>query len=111
MFIAPSLVVVTPPRRKYHVFCFILPATTVTTKVYGIVAGVPIPYVTPPDACTGCNLNCPLAAGGNFTYINTFPVLKEYPPVCVNLFQALLVFVDLNSCRVVSNKCLYLHPI
>ena len=81
-----------------------------TTKVYGIVAGVPIPYVTPPDACTGCNLNCPLAAGGNFTYINTFPVLKEYPPVCVNLFQALLVFVDLNICRVVSNKCLYLHP-
>ncbi|XP_053399321.1 NPC intracellular cholesterol transporter 2-like [Mercenaria mercenaria] len=53
----------------------------ITTKVYGIVAGIPIPYQLPKsNGCKGCNLNCPLITGSH-RYINVFPVLQSYPEI------------------------------
>jgi len=53
----------------------------ITTKVFGIVAGIPIPYQLPKaDGCDGCNLQCPLQPGTH-KYVNVFPVLKEYPDI------------------------------
>ncbi|XP_060557672.1 NPC intracellular cholesterol transporter 2-like [Ruditapes philippinarum] len=53
----------------------------ITTKVYGIVAGVPIPYSLPKsNGCQGCNLICPLTPGTH-RYVNVFPVLKTYPEI------------------------------
>lgn len=64
-----------------------LPLSTVSavkTHVYGIVAGVPVPYSLPNEnGCLNCNLNCPLAADTSNSYINIFPVLKSYPVVSV----------------------------
>ena len=57
-------------------------ASALTNLVYGIVAGVPVPYPLPnPDACNGCNLNCPVKKDQEYTYINTLPVKQDYPDV------------------------------
>lgn len=56
--------------------------TGVKAKVYGIVAGIPVPFSLPnEDACNNCNLECPLVANKPYTYISAFPVLQAYPVV------------------------------
>ncbi|KAK6183647.1 hypothetical protein SNE40_011082 [Patella caerulea] len=55
-------------------------STTLKTQVFGIVAGVPIAFPLPnPDACTGCDVTCPIKPGTVYDYINVLPVRKEYP--------------------------------
>ena len=57
-----------------------------TVKVYGIIAGVKVPFPFPyEDACAGglSGLNCPLVAGGEYTYTATLHVSKLYPSVKV----------------------------
>lgn len=52
-----------------------------TALVYGIVAGVPIPFALPkPDACHECNLTCPIIPGEH-VYRNNFNVLPSYPEI------------------------------
>jgi hypothetical protein len=49
--------------------------------MYGVISGVPVPYVLPqPDGCK-LGLTCPLQAGLTYTEDAVFPVLKEYPTV------------------------------
>ncbi|KAL4238466.1 Phosphatidylglycerol/phosphatidylinositol transfer protein [Mactra antiquata] len=56
-------------------------ADAITAKVYGIVAGIPIPYPLPKsNGCEDCNLTCPLQ-GGQYKYVNQFPVLQDYPDI------------------------------
>ena len=58
----------------------------VTAKVYGIVAGIPVPYSLPKaNGCKDCNLSCPLSSGDH-KYVNIFPVLKTYPDVSLILY-------------------------
>ncbi|XP_050405672.1 NPC intracellular cholesterol transporter 2 [Patella vulgata] len=55
-------------------------STSLKTQVYGIVAGVPIAFPLPnPDACTGCDVTCPIKPGTVYDYANILAVRKEYP--------------------------------
>lgn len=57
--------------------------------MYGIISGVPVPYVLPqPDGCK-LGLTCPLQAGLTYTEDAVFPVLKEYPTVCIFIIHLL----------------------
>ena len=49
--------------------------------MYGVIAGVPVPYALPES--DGCKLgaSCPITAGSTYTETEVFPVLKEYPLV------------------------------
>ncbi|XP_072030269.1 NPC intracellular cholesterol transporter 2-like [Amphiura filiformis] len=57
-------------------------ATTTSTVIHGIIAGIPAPFPAPCKPCS-CGITCPLAAGGNYTYKAALPVQKEYPTVDV----------------------------
>ena len=60
--------------------------SSLTAKVYGILGGVKVPFPIPhKDACAGglSGLNCPLKAGGEYTYTATLYVSKLYPLVKV----------------------------
>lgn len=62
-------------------FMAAMDASALQAKVYGEV-GPEIPFPLPnPDACKGCNLNCPISKGGNYTYKNIFPVKSSYPDI------------------------------
>ncbi|KAL3872611.1 hypothetical protein ACJMK2_035826 [Sinanodonta woodiana] len=51
-----------------------------TSVVHGIIGGISVPFhLSNPDACTGCNLDCPLVNGKNYQFITSLTVLKEYP--------------------------------
>jgi hypothetical protein len=56
--------------------------------MYGIIAGVQVPYALPEaDGCK-VGLSCPITAGTTYTETEIFPVLKEYPLVNnYNLFE------------------------
>ena len=85
-------------------------ASALTNLVYGIVAGVPVPYPLPnPDACNGCNLNCPVKKDQEYTYINTLPVKQDYPDVSAVLkFQPCLKsYADLQYIITLSIECPY----
>ncbi|GAB1601458.1 NPC intracellular cholesterol transporter 2 homolog a-like [Argonauta hians] len=48
--------------------------------VYGIIAGVKVPFPTSqPDACNGKNLECPLKKGQKYTYKSLIPISTSYP--------------------------------
>ncbi|GFG32564.1 hypothetical protein Cfor_12345 [Coptotermes formosanus] len=54
----------------------------VTAEVHGIIQGLPIPWPLPdPNACHSSGLTCPLQPGNNYHYTATFPVLKSYPRI------------------------------
>ncbi|KAK3605508.1 hypothetical protein CHS0354_004060 [Potamilus streckersoni] len=53
-----------------------------TSVVHGIIGGIPVPFpLGNPDACTGCNLDCPLVNGKNYQFMTTLAVLKSYPQI------------------------------
>merc|ERR1712150_213501 len=56
-------------------------SNAVTTKVYGIIAGVPVPFPVPSDACNNHNLKCPVVAGSTFTYTNSIYCSPDYPKI------------------------------
>lgn len=49
--------------------------------MYGIIAGVQVPYALPEKDGCKVGLTCPIVAGATYTENETFPVLKEYPLV------------------------------
>lgn len=69
-----------------------------TTKVSGIILGVPFPFIGV-DGTSACNnvfetdgttkASCPLKAGTEYIYKNSFPVLELYPNVDVIVHWAL----------------------
>lgn len=62
----------------------IISVTSLKANVYGIVAGIPLPFPLPnANACKNCNLQCPLPANSSETYISAFPVLDTYPEVSI----------------------------
>lgn len=51
-----------------------------------IILGLPVPFKLPnPDGCVDSNLACPLTKGTSYKYIASFPVLKSYPKVKVDV--------------------------
>jgi len=58
--------------------------TTAHAKVYGIVAGIPVPFPLPnADGCTDSGIACPIESGQTYTYSTTLPVSTLYPSVKV----------------------------
>ncbi|KXJ72780.1 hypothetical protein RP20_CCG017265 [Aedes albopictus] len=54
--------------------------------VHGIILGMEVPFNLPnPDGCKDSGLECPLAAGTEYKYSTTLPVLKQYPKVAVEV--------------------------
>ncbi|RUS80550.1 hypothetical protein EGW08_011690 [Elysia chlorotica] len=57
---------------------------TLASKVYGIVAGIPVPFPLPnPDACKDSAITCPITEGQVLTYKSSFDVLPTYPKINV----------------------------
>ena len=58
--------------------------STGTLKVYGILAGVKIPFPLPnSNACSDHGLTCPLKSGAPVELTITLPIKTEYPSVTV----------------------------
>lgn len=58
----------------------------IETIVHGIIMNLPVPFPLPqPDACKNSGLTCPLKAGAEANYKASFPVLKSYPKVKVDV--------------------------
>ncbi|GJQ86080.1 hypothetical protein Trydic_g10048 [Trypoxylus dichotomus] len=58
----------------------------VSAVVHGIILGVPIPFDLPnPDGCRDSGLACPLKGGQTYAYQTSFPILKKYPRVSVDV--------------------------
>ncbi|XP_034832814.1 ecdysteroid-regulated 16 kDa protein [Maniola jurtina] len=56
------------------------------TVVHGVIMNLPVPFPLPqPDACKDCGLTCPIKAGTKSSYKATFPILKSYPKVKVDV--------------------------
>ncbi|OWF37749.1 epididymal secretory protein E1-like [Mizuhopecten yessoensis] len=54
--------------------------SNVSTFVYGIILGLPVPFLTVPhDSCKSNNLACPVAANSRNIYTNYVSVLPVYP--------------------------------
>lgn len=49
--------------------------------VYGIVAGVPIPFSIPMDDGCKSGIQCPIQAQQTYHYANSLPVKSIYPDV------------------------------
>lgn len=50
------------------------------------IAGLPVPFKLPnPDGCVDSNLVCPLTKESSYKYVASFPVLKSYPKVKVDV--------------------------
>ncbi|XP_068110629.1 NPC intracellular cholesterol transporter 2 [Hyperolius riggenbachi] len=50
-----------------------------TAVVYGVVAGVPIPFPLPESDGCKSGLSCPLQEGTTYTYLSKMPIKPEYP--------------------------------
>ena len=56
--------------------------TTATTKVYGTVAGIKVPFsVDNPNACEDQGITCPMIAGKDYTFKTVLPIKSIYPSV------------------------------
>lgn len=54
--------------------------------VYGHIAGVDIPFPLPnPNACSDCNVDCPVQVGKTYQYRNNIFVKNEYPPISLSV--------------------------
>lgn len=72
--------------------------TQLTTSVYALILGLPLPFIGV-DGTSACDkmfledgvtkTNCPLKAGQNYVYKNTFPVLELYPKLTLVVHWAL----------------------
>ncbi|XP_073249026.1 NPC intracellular cholesterol transporter 2-like [Porites lutea] len=58
--------------------------TAATTKVYGTVAGIRVPFsVDNPNACEDQGITCPMIAGKDYTFKTVLPIKSIYPSVDV----------------------------
>ena len=56
--------------------------TAATTKVYGTVAGIKVPFsVDNPNACEDQGITCPMIAGKDYTFKTVLPIKSIYPSV------------------------------
>nr|XP_022919073.1 ecdysteroid-regulated 16 kDa protein [Onthophagus taurus] len=54
--------------------------------VHGVIMNAPIPFPLPNgNGCVDSGVTCPLTSGTSYNYFTTLPVLKEYPPVSVDV--------------------------
>ncbi|KAL5008047.1 hypothetical protein ScPMuIL_013628 [Solemya velum] len=53
--------------------------TSATNKVYGIIAGLRIPFPVQPDACQ--DMTCSITSGQTVSYTNSIHVLPSYPTI------------------------------
>jgi len=61
-----------------------------TATVHGIIAHIPTEFPLPNrNGCHDSNLNCPLEAGKEYTYIQAVPILASYPNINVLVRWAL----------------------
>ncbi|CAG2116463.1 unnamed protein product [Medioppia subpectinata] len=68
-----------------------------TVKIWGIIAGVPVPFdLKPSDACSHWNINCPIVNGNNYDLKISVPILSQYPKIKVQVRVALL---DANNSK------------
>ena len=58
--------------------------TAATTKVYGTVAGIKVPFsVDNPNACEDQGITCPMIAGKDYTFKTVLPIKSIYPSVSI----------------------------
>ena len=58
--------------------------TAATTKVYGTVAGIKVPFqIDNPNACEDQGITCPMIAGKDYTFKTVLPIKSIYPSVCI----------------------------
>uniref|UniRef100_T1JAP6 MD-2-related lipid-recognition domain-containing protein n=1 Tax=Strigamia maritima TaxID=126957 RepID=T1JAP6_STRMM len=59
-------------------------STKLTTKVYGVIGGIKIPWTgLPANACG--SVSCPLTSGNSYEYKNSIAVLPSYPAIKVDV--------------------------
>ncbi|XP_075470842.1 LOW QUALITY PROTEIN: NPC intracellular cholesterol transporter 2 [Ascaphus truei] len=58
-------------------------STSSNALVYGILAGVPIPFHIPESDGCKSGISCPIKSGQMYTYITKMPIKQEYP--CMKL--------------------------
>ncbi|KAK3732977.1 hypothetical protein RRG08_002585 [Elysia crispata] len=76
---------------------------TLESKVYGILAGIPVSYPLPnADACKDSAITCPISKGQVLTYKSSFDVLQSYPKINV------VVMWQLNAGK--SNQACFTFP-
>ena len=49
--------------------------------MYGVIAGVDVPYALPEKDGCKLGISCPIVAGNTYSETEVFPVLEEYPKV------------------------------
>lgn len=87
------------PKNMYLFSTFIeTDIKELTTSVYAIVLGLPLPFIGV-DGTSACDkmfledgitkVECPLKAGQNYVYKNSFPVLELYPKLTLVVHWAL----------------------
>ena len=58
--------------------------TAATTKVYGTVAGIRVPFkIDNPNACEDQGITCPMIAGKDYTFKTVLPIKSMYPSVSI----------------------------
>ena len=69
--------------------------TKLTSVVHGIIAGVPVKFpLGNPDACSGCNVTCPVQKGKHYNYAPVIHVLDSYPSVSSSMFYEVWMHSD-----------------
>ncbi|XP_038630214.1 NPC intracellular cholesterol transporter 2-like [Scyliorhinus canicula] len=80
----PSLPCVLHKGQTYSVnitFTSTTSSQTSQAEVYGILAGIPIPFHIPnTDGCKS-GIQCPIQKMKKYSYINSLPIKSEYPSV------------------------------
>lgn len=66
-----------------------------TATVHGIIASIPTEFpLSNRNGCSNSGLTCPLAAGQEYTYTQTVPVLSSYPNVSDGFVSSLKTLVS-----------------
>ena len=69
--------------------------TKLTSVVHGIIAGIPVKFpLGNPDACSGCNVTCPVQKGKHYNYAPVIHVLDSYPSVSNSMFYEVWIHRD-----------------
>ncbi|XP_054153442.1 NPC intracellular cholesterol transporter 2-like [Oppia nitens] len=72
-------------------------SNTASVKIWGIIAGVPIPFNLPSDACGHYNIKCPINKDNNYELTVTVPILSQYPKIKLDVRVALM---DSNKSKI-----------
>ena len=83
-------------------------AKTSTSKAYGILARIPIPFPLPDKIKNGCNgmsPHCPIKKGTQYKYTTALPVSSSYPSVSTTIFSDTQFLGQLSSRRSRQGVC------